>query len=170
MKDQNIDTKKFEPKAVQSVISSAKNELISPEQYETESGDYFEGIVAKVYKMYQKRLKANNSLDFDDLIMKTIQLFKEVPEVLDFYQKKFQIYSRGRVSGYEPCTVYAVPDARGQHHHICVVGDSDQSIYRWRGADISNILNFEKDYPEANRFCWSRTIVPPPISLMQPMK
>src|SRR5690606_36340588 len=89
MKDLNIDTKKFEPKAVQSMISTAKNELITPQQYEQKIGDYFEGIVAKVYTMYQKRLRQNNSLDFDDLIMKTIELFKEVPEVLDFYQKKF---------------------------------------------------------------------------------
>lgn len=150
MKDQNIDTKKFEPKAVQSMMSTAKNELISPEQYEKQAADYFEGIVAKVYKMYQKRLRANNSLDFDDLIMATIQLFKEVPEVLDFYQKKFQYihvdeYQDTNRAQYMLCRMLA-----DSHHRICVVGDSDQSIYRWRGADISNILNFEKDYPEAN--------------------
>lgn len=87
MKEMNIDTKKFEPKAVQSMISTAKNELITPKQYEQKIGDYFEGIVAKVYTMYQKKLRNNNSLDFDDLIMKTIELFKETPEVLDFYQK-----------------------------------------------------------------------------------
>ncbi|MFE6074267.1 DNA helicase PcrA [Paenibacillus sp. NPDC057886] len=150
MKDQNIDTKKFEPKAVQSMMSTAKNELISPEQYEKQAADYFEGIVAKVYKMYQKRLRANNSLDFDDLIMATIQLFKEVPEVLDFYQKKFQYihvdeYQDTNRAQYMLCRMLA-----DSHHRICVVGDSDQSIYRWRGADISNILNFEKDYPEAS--------------------
>ncbi|WP_440113280.1 DNA helicase PcrA [Paenibacillus sp. QZ-Y1] len=150
MKDQNIDTKKFEPKAVQSMMSTAKNELITPEQYEKQAGDYFEGIVAKVYKMYQKRLRANNSLDFDDLIMATIQLFKEVPEVLDFYQKKFQYihvdeYQDTNRAQYMLCRMLA-----DSHHRICVVGDSDQSIYRWRGADISNILNFEKDYPEAS--------------------
>ncbi|CAH1223412.1 MULTISPECIES: DNA helicase PcrA [Paenibacillus] len=149
MKDQNIDTKKFEPKAVQAMISTAKNELIGPEQYERKVGDYFEGIVAKIYTMYQKRLKANNSLDFDDLIMATIQLFKEVPEVLDFYQKKFQYihvdeYQDTNRAQYMLCRMLA-----DSHHRICVVGDSDQSIYRWRGADISNILNFEQDYPEA---------------------
>lgn len=90
MKDLNIDTKKFEPKAVQSMMGTAKNELVSPAQYEQKIGDYFEGIVAKVYTKYQQRLRANNSLDFDDLIMKTIQLFNEVPEVLEFYQKKFR--------------------------------------------------------------------------------
>lgn len=149
MKDLNIDTKKFEPKAVQAVISAAKNELVTPAQYEQKIGDYFEGLVAKVYTMYQKRLKSNNSLDFDDLIMTTIQLFKEVPEVLDFYQKKFKYihvdeYQDTNRAQYMLCRMLA-----DSHHRICVVGDSDQSIYRWRGADITNILNFEEDYPEA---------------------
>ncbi|WP_068497090.1 DNA helicase PcrA [Paenibacillus kribbensis] len=149
MKDLNIDTKKFEPKAVQSMMSTAKNELVTPEMYERKIGDYFEGIVAKVYTKYQQRLKSNNSLDFDDLIMATIQLFKEVPEVLDFYQKKFQYihvdeYQDTNRAQYMLCKMLA-----DKHHRICVVGDSDQSIYRWRGADISNILNFEEDYPEA---------------------
>ncbi|MCC3378368.1 DNA helicase PcrA [Paenibacillus farraposensis] len=149
MKDLNIDTKKFEPKAVQSMISTAKNELVTPEMYERKIGDYFEGIVAKVYTKYQQRLKNNNSLDFDDLIMTTIQLFKETPEVLDFYQKKFQYihvdeYQDTNRAQYMLCKMLA-----DKHHRICVVGDSDQSIYRWRGADISNILNFEEDYPEA---------------------
>ncbi|MNB93423.1 ATP-dependent DNA helicase PcrA [compost metagenome] len=149
MKDLNIDTKKFEPKAVQAVISTAKNELITPAQYEQKIGDYFEGLVAKVYAKYQQRLRSNNSLDFDDLIMKTIQLFQDVPEVLDFYQKKFKYihvdeYQDTNRAQYMLCKMLAEG-----HHRICVVGDSDQSIYRWRGADISNILNFEEDYPEA---------------------
>jgi len=149
MKEQNIDTKKFDPKAVQAVISSAKNELIAPQQYESRVGDYFQTIVAKIYSEYQKRLKANNSLDFDDLIMLTIQLFKDVPEVLDFYQNKFRYihvdeYQDTNRAQYVLCRMLA-----DKHHNICVVGDSDQSIYRWRGADITNILNFEKDYPEA---------------------
>ncbi|MBN2980559.1 MULTISPECIES: DNA helicase PcrA [Cohnella] len=149
MKEQNIDTKKFEPKAVQAVISAAKNELLTPEQYEAKIGDYFQTIVSKVYGVYQKRLKANNSLDFDDLIMLTIRLFKDVPEVLAFYQNKFRYihvdeYQDTNRAQYVLCRMLAEG-----HHNICVVGDSDQSIYRWRGADISNILNFEKDYPEA---------------------
>ncbi|AJS60317.1 DNA helicase PcrA [Paenibacillus sp. IHBB 10380] len=149
MKELNIDTKKFEPKAIQALISSAKNELLTPEQFEQKAGDYFEELAAKVYRMYQRRLKNNNSLDFDDLIMTTIQLFKEVPEVLDFYQKKFQYvhvdeYQDTNKAQYMLCRMLAEG-----HHRICVVGDSDQSIYRWRGADISNILNFEEDYPEA---------------------
>ncbi|GGA43159.1 DNA helicase PcrA [Paenibacillus physcomitrellae] len=149
MKELNFDTKKFEPKAIQAMISAAKNELITPEQYEQKIGDYLQDIAAKVYKMYQRRLRSNNSLDFDDLIMKTIELFKEVPEVLDFYQKKFKYihvdeYQDTNRAQYMICKMLA-----DSHHRICVVGDSDQSIYRWRGADISNILNFEEDYPEA---------------------
>lgn len=149
MKDLNIDTKKFEPKAIQSAMSTAKNELVTPAQYEAKIGDYFEGIVAKVYTMYQKRLKANNSLDFDDLIMTTIQLFKEVPEVLDFYQKKFQYIHVDEYQDTNRAQYMLTRMLADKHHRICVVGDSDQSIYRWRGADISNILNFEEDYPEA---------------------
>ncbi|WP_040952523.1 DNA helicase PcrA [Gorillibacterium massiliense] len=149
MKELNVDTKKFEPKAVQAAMSAAKNELLTPERLEAKIGDYFDGIVAKVYRLYQKKLRANNSLDFDDLIMTTIQLFTEVPEVLDFYQNKFQYihvdeYQDTNRAQYMLCRMLA-----DKHHRICVVGDSDQSIYRWRGADISNILNFEHDYPEA---------------------
>ncbi|MFC4601601.1 DNA helicase PcrA [Cohnella hongkongensis] len=149
MKDNNLDVKRFEPKAVQAAISAAKNELMSPAQYEQRQGDYFESIVAKVYAQYQRRLKANNSLDFDDLLLLTIQLFKDAPEVLDFYQNKFKYihvdeYQDTNKAQYTLCKMIA-----DKHHNICVVGDSDQSIYRWRGADITNILNFEKDYPEA---------------------
>ncbi|MFC5700776.1 DNA helicase PcrA [Cohnella faecalis] len=149
MKDQNIDTKKIEPKSVQAAISGAKNELLSPEIYEQRQGDYFQSIVARVYTQYQKRLKSNNALDFDDIIMLSIRLFKEVPEVLDYYQNKFRFihvdeYQDTNRAQYMLCRMLA-----DKHHNICVVGDSDQSIYRWRGADITNILNFEKDYPEA---------------------
>ncbi len=149
MKDLNIDTKKFEPKGIQAVISSAKNELLTPERYESKIGDYYQQIVHDVYKAYQKRLKSNNSLDFDDLIMSTIELFKEVPEVLEFYQNKFRYlhvdeYQDTNRAQYMLCRMLA-----DKHHNICVVGDSDQSIYGWRGADITNILNFEEDYPNA---------------------
>ncbi|XID90899.1 DNA helicase PcrA [Paenibacillaceae bacterium WGS1546] len=149
MKDNNIDVKKFEPKAVQAAIGAAKNELLTPARYEQRQGDYFESIVAKVYGQYQRRLKANNSLDFDDLLLHTIQLFKDAPEVLDFYQNKFKYihvdeYQDTNKAQYTLCKMLA-----DKHRNICVVGDSDQSIYRWRGADIRNILNFEADYPDA---------------------
>uniref|UniRef100_UPI000FD899F1 DNA helicase PcrA n=1 Tax=Paenibacillus kobensis TaxID=59841 RepID=UPI000FD899F1 len=149
MKEQNVDTKKFEPKAVQAAISSAKNELLTPDRFSAKVGDYFEQIAANVYEAYQKRLRANNSLDFDDLIMTTIRLFTDEPDVLAFYQNKFRYihvdeYQDTNRAQYMLCRMLA-----DKHHNICVVGDSDQSIYRWRGADITNILNFEEDYPEA---------------------
>lgn len=148
-KELNIDTKKFEPKTFQATISTAKNELISPKQFEDKIGDYFDGLTSKIYTLYQKKLRSNNSLDFDDLIMATIHLFNEVPEVLDYYQNKFQYihvdeYQDTNRAQYMLCQMIAA-----KHKRICVVGDSDQSIYRWRGADITNILNFEKDYPDA---------------------
>lgn len=150
MKELNLDTKKIEPKAVQAELGNAKNELQTPEQYEAKAGsDYFLSRCAQVYKLYQRKLKSNNSLDFDDLIMKTTELFKNVPEVLEFYQNKFQYihvdeYQDTNRAQYVLCRLLAE-----KHHNLCVVGDSDQSIYRWRGADITNILNFEKDYPES---------------------
>src|SRR5690606_17601381 len=126
MKDLNLDVKKFEPKAVQATISSAKNELITPKRFEDKVGDYFQEIVAKVYKMYQQRLRNNNALDFDDLIMKTIELFNEVPDALNFYQNKFRYihvdeYQDTNKAQYMLCRMLA-----DQHHNICVVGDSDQ--------------------------------------------
>ncbi|REJ20496.1 MAG: ATP-dependent DNA helicase PcrA, partial [Paenibacillaceae bacterium] len=143
MKDLNYDTKKFEPRMIQAKISGAKNELLSPERYGDRAGDYVDRIAADVYKLYQKRLKSNNSLDFDDLIMATIDLFKAEPDILDFYQNKFRYihvdeYQDTNRAQYSLCRMLA-----DKHHNICVVGDSDQSIYRWRGADITNILNFE---------------------------
>ncbi len=149
MKDMNLDTKKFEPKAVQAAISAAKNELVTPEQYNQKAGDFFEGIVADVFEKYQKRLRSNNSCDFDDLIMLTIQLFKDMPEVLEFYQNKFRYIHVDEYQDTNRAQYMLTRMLADKHHNICVVGDSDQSIYRWRGADITNILNFEGDYPEA---------------------
>ncbi|WP_281882856.1 DNA helicase PcrA [Paenibacillus sp. YYML68] len=149
MKELNIDSKKFEPKAVQAALSGAKNELKTPEQLEKQIGDYFDSIVAKVYALYQKKLRSNNSLDFDDLIMMTIELFKQVPEVLDFYQNKFQYIHVDEYQDTNRAQYMITRMLADKHKRICVVGDSDQSIYRWRGADISNILDFEKDYPAA---------------------
>lgn len=149
MKELNIDSKKFEPRSIQGAISSAKNELISVEQYEERTGDYFKDIVAKVYKAYQRKLKTNQSLDFDDLIMTTIDLFKQVPDVIDFYQRKFQYIHVDEYQDTNRSQYLLVQMLADKHRNLCVVGDSDQSIYAWRGADISNILNFEKDYTDA---------------------
>jgi len=148
-KELNIDPKKFDPRAILSVISSAKNELKDPDRFGNLVGDPFMSVAHDVYKLYQKKLKSNNALDFDDLIMITIQLFSTMPEVLDFYQRKFLYVHVDEYQDTNRAQYMLVRMLADRHKNICVVGDSDQSIYRWRGADISNILNFEKDYPNA---------------------
>lgn len=149
LKDKNIDPKKFDPRAILGSISSAKNELIDPEEYAKLTGDYFQNIVSDVYTEYQRRLRKNQALDFDDLIMTTIQLFKRVPEVLEYYQRKFQYIHVDEYQDTNKAQYLLVKMMASRFKNLCVVGDSDQSIYRWRGADIANILSFEKDYPNA---------------------
>ncbi|HZG59727.1 MAG TPA: DNA helicase PcrA [Anoxybacillus sp.] len=149
LKEKNIDPKKFDPRTILGTISSAKNELLSPEEYAKQAGSYYEKIVSEVYEEYQKRLLRNHSLDFDDLIMTTIQLFKRVPEVLEYYQYKFQYIHVDEYQDTNRAQYMLVKLLAERFKNLCVVGDSDQSIYRWRGADIQNILSFEKDYPNA---------------------
>ncbi|CAH2717263.1 ATP-dependent DNA helicase PcrA [Neobacillus rhizosphaerae] len=149
LKDKNLDPKKFDPRAILGSISSAKNELIEPEEYAKTAGGYFEQTVSDVYEEYQKRLRKNQALDFDDLIMMTIQLFKRVPDVLEYYQRKFQYIHVDEYQDTNRAQYMLVKMLANRFQNLCVVGDSDQSIYRWRGADIANILSFEKDYPNA---------------------
>ncbi len=149
LKEKNIDPKKFDPRSILGSISSAKNELQTPEDYEKTAGGMYEQIVSDVYKLYQKRLRKNQALDFDDLIMTTIQLFRRVPEVLEFYQRKFQYIHVDEYQDTNRAQYILVKLLASRFKNLCVVGDSDQSIYRWRGADIANILSFEKDYKNA---------------------
>lgn len=149
LKEKNIDPKKFDPRAILGSISSAKNELIDPEEFKKTAGGYFEQVVSDVYEEYQKRLRKNQALDFDDLIMMTIQLFTRVPEVLEFYQRKFQYIHVDEYQDTNRAQYMLVKLLANRFKNLCVVGDSDQSIYKWRGADIANILSFEKDYPNA---------------------
>ncbi len=147
LKDKNIDPKKYDPRALLGAISSAKNELIDPEKYDKTASGYFELVVSDVYKEFQKRLQKNQALDFDDLIMQTINLFMRVPEVLEYYQRKFQYIHVDEYQDTNKSQYTLVKLLASRFQNLCVVGDSDQSIYRWRGADITNILSFEKDYP-----------------------
>ncbi|WP_440604288.1 DNA helicase PcrA [Bacillus sp. GB_SG_008] len=151
MKERNIDPKKFEPRSVLATISNAKNELLSPEKYakKISIADPYEKMTSDVYTEYQKRLLKNNALDFDDLIMTTIQLFERIPEVLEFYQRKFQYIHVDEYQDTNRAQYILVNKLATRFKNLCVVGDSDQSIYRWRGADIANILSFEKDYENA---------------------
>lgn len=150
LKDKNIDPKKFDPRAILGSISSAKNELLDTEEYAKQAGGYFDQVVSDIYTEYQKRLRKNQALDFDDLIMLTIQLFTRVPEVLEYYQRKFQYIHVDEYQDTNRAQYMLVKMLAARFKNLCVVGDSDQSIYRWRGADIANILSFEKDYPNAN--------------------
>ncbi|KAA9024345.1 DNA helicase PcrA [Niallia endozanthoxylica] len=149
LKDRNLDPKKHDPRAILGAISSAKNELIDTKAFAKNVGEYNEQIVSDVYTEYQKRLSKNQALDFDDLIMMTINLFKRVPEVLEFYQRKFQYIHVDEYQDTNKSQYLLVKLLASRFQNLCVVGDSDQSIYRWRGADITNILSFEKDYPSA---------------------
>ncbi len=149
LKEKNIDPKKFDPRAILGTISNAKNELLTPEKFAKKVSSYYEKIVSDVYEEYQKRLLRNHALDFDDLIMTTIQLFERVPEVLEHYQYKFQYIHIDEYQDTNRAQYVLVKMLASRFKNICVVGDADQSIYRWRGADIQNILSFEKDYPNA---------------------
>ena len=145
-----INDKEITEQEIMGKISRAKDNMQSADAYYRQHESNFrEKKIAEVYKMYQKRLKENNALDFDDLIFKTVELFKKNPETLEFYQRKFQYimvdeYQDTNGAQYELVTLLAA-----KYRNICVVGDDDQCIYQWRGADIKNILGFEKDYPEA---------------------
>ncbi|HAQ08840.1 MAG TPA: ATP-dependent DNA helicase PcrA, partial [Bacillus bacterium] len=150
LKEKNMDPKKYDPRAILGTISSAKNELITPEEYAKTAGDYFSQKVSDVYVEYQRKLRKNQALDFDDLIMTTITLFMRVPEVLEYYQRKFQYIHVDEYQDTNRAQYMLVKLLAQRFQNLCVVGDSDQSIYRWRGADIANILSFEKDYPRAS--------------------
>ncbi|WP_214833153.1 DNA helicase PcrA [Exiguobacterium sp. s152] len=151
LKELNLDPKKYEPRTLLGMISNHKNELRTPQDAAALVGNNpYEKVVSDVYTAYEKKLKQNNVLDFDDLIMKAIQLFQEAPDVLAFYQKKFQYIHVDEYQDTNRAQYTLVKLLAQAHENLCVVGDSDQSIYRWRGADIANILTFEKDYPSAH--------------------
>ncbi|WP_281673189.1 DNA helicase PcrA [Staphylococcus auricularis] len=149
LKNENIDSKKYEPRSFISAISNLKNELKTPKDAQNEAQDFYSQMVATVYSGYQKQLFRNSALDFDDLIMTTIHLFERVPEVLEYYQNKFQYIHVDEYQDTNKAQYTLVKQLADKFKNICVVGDSDQSIYGWRGADIQNILNFEEDYPDA---------------------
>ena len=145
----NIDEKKFAPAAVLNYISRAKDRLLEPSKCLDNAKDIREKTMATLYELYQRRLKEHNALDFDDIIVKTVQLFKEFPAVLSYYQKRFlhilvDEYQDTNLAQYELVRMMAA-----KHRNLCVVGDDDQSIYAFRGADIRNILEFEQDFPDA---------------------
>lgn len=151
MLDLNYDMKKFEPFSVHWKISAAKNELLGPDEFKKMAGkSLLDSVAANVYREYQHKLNSINAMDFDDLIFKTVQLFEDQPDVLETYQEKFQYIHVDEYQDTNRAQYKLVNLLARKYRNLCVVGDSDQAIYRWRGADISNIMNFERDYPEAN--------------------
>lgn len=150
MKAVNINDKDISEQEIMGKIGKAKDRMQSSRSYKLENESNFrENKIADVYEMYQKRLKENNALDFDDLIFKTVELFKKHPEVLEFYQGKFKYIMVDEYQDTNGAQYEFVKLLASKYKNICVVGDDDQSIYAWRGADIRNILDFEKDYPDA---------------------
>ncbi len=146
---QNIDPKKFTPRSVLSAISGAKNELQTPKAFAATASSPFEKIVAQCYGPYQNELEANQALDFDDLIMLTVELFQKSPETLDYYQTKFKYVHVDEYQDTNQAQYTLVNLLAKKYRNLCVVGDADQSIYGWRGANMENIMNFKKDYADA---------------------
>lgn len=146
LKDMNLDVKQYNPRAIRSKISGAKNELLSPSEYERYASTEFEKIVVEVYEKYNNKLKQNNSLDFDDLLMLPIILFKNHKEVLMEYQERFKYILIDEYQDTNEAQYILTKMISAKYKNICVVGDNDQSIYSFRGSNYQNILNFEKDY------------------------
>jgi DNA helicase-2/ATP-dependent DNA helicase PcrA len=149
MEELNLDAKQYIPQAIRSAISAAKSRLVSPENYGQWVGSYFEEIVQRVYQRYEQLLRQGAAVDFDDLLMKTVQLFHDHPKILHRYQSKHvhilvDEFQDTNIAQYE-----LMKQLAGKYRNLCVVGDPDQSIYSWRFADLRNILSFERDYPEA---------------------
>lgn len=146
-----IDTKIYKERNLLSAISKAKDEMITPEEYELQAaGDFGKQKIAKVYYEYQKQLKANNALDFDDLLVKTVQLFQTQPDVLDYYQERFRYIMVDEYQDTNTVQFKLVSILAKKYRNLCVVGDDDQSIYKFRGANIKNILNFEQFFEDAH--------------------
>jgi DNA helicase-2/ATP-dependent DNA helicase PcrA len=145
----DIDPKQYAPRAIQSAIDFAKSQMLTPADYTKHTHSYFEEIVQRVYERYQQLLTQSHGVDFDDLLMKTVQLFDTHPEVLSRYQSRYLHILVDEFQDTNITQYTLIKQFAGKHRNVCVVGDPDQSIYSWRFADMRNILSFEKDYPDA---------------------
>lgn len=149
LKEMNLDDKRFQPSGILSRISNAKNALQDAVAFARQAGDFYEQKVADIYSRYEQKLQLNNALDFDDLLMLSIKLLQENKEVREKYQDRFDYLLVDEYQDTNHAQYLLTKFLAAKHRNICVVGDADQSIYGWRGADIQNILDFEKDYPDA---------------------
>ena len=168
LRDLNIDTKRMPARSVQSQISLAKNELRTPEQMAEEAGHIMERKVADVYAEYQTRLRAAGAMDFDDLLGVTVELLRTEPDVLEQYQRRFRYLMVDEYQDTNRVQNELVILLAGAHHNVCVVGDSDQSIYAFRGADLRNILEFESAFPDVTQIVLDLSPAPPRKSSTPP--
>ena len=146
----DVDTKVYKEKMLLSRISAAKDELVTPdEMYTRANNDYTQMRIAEVYRVYEERLKKNNAVDFDDIINLTVELFEKNDDVLDYYQERFKYIMVDEYQDTNTAQFKLVSLLARKYHNLCVVGDDDQSIYKFRGANIRNILNFKEYFPEA---------------------
>ena len=157
----SIDTKKTKERSLLEQISHAKDELITPDEMELNAGeDFVKKKVAEVYREYQVALRRNNALDFDDLIVKTVELFQNCGDVLENYQERFRYIMVDEYQDTNTAQFKFISLLASKYENLCVVGDDDQSIYKFRGANIGNILGFEHVFPDAKLSVWNRITVP----------
>ena len=152
LKDMNLDDKRFPPRAVRAAIGRAKDNLLSPQQFAAAAGNWYERMVAEAYAGYQQRLHGAGAVDFDDLILRTVRLFQDHPQVLEHYQERFRYIHIDEYQDTNRAQYHLVNLLAAKYRNLCVVGDADQGIYSWRGATIQNLLDFEHDYPDATQF------------------
>ncbi len=149
IQEMNLDPKQYVPSAIISAISAAKSRMLTPDDHIQRGRSYFDEVVGRVYQHYQQLLKESSALDFDDVLMKAVELFRKSPQILSHYQSRYLHLMVDEFQDTNLVQYELIKQLGGEHRNICVVGDPDQSIYSWRFADLRNILNFEKDYPEA---------------------
>lgn len=149
IKELNLNEKYYQPKEIRDLISRLKDQMIGPQEYMNRANGYREENIGRIYQLYEAKLKKNSALDFGDLINKTVELFRLRPDVLDYYQKKFQYILVDEYQDTNMAQYMLIKMLSEFHGNVCAVGDDDQAIYGWRGADIRNILEFERDFPSA---------------------
>jgi DNA helicase II / ATP-dependent DNA helicase PcrA len=152
LSDLGVDDRRFHPRAVKALIGRAKDNLLSARQYAEAAANWYEARIAEVYNGYERRLAAAGAVDFDDIILRTVELFRGHPEVLEHYQERFPYILIDEYQDTNRAQYHLVNLLASKHRNLCVVGDADQGIYSWRGATIQNLLDFEHDYPDAQEF------------------
>jgi DNA helicase-2/ATP-dependent DNA helicase PcrA len=152
LRELNLDAKRYPPRAMAAAIGKAKDHVLSADEFAGAAGNFYEQTIAKVYQAYEERKRAAGALDFDDLISETVRLFRDHPEVLEHYQERFRYLLVDEYQDTNRAQYQLVNLLAAKYRNVCVVGDADQGVYSWRGATIQNLLDFERDYPDATVF------------------